>query len=319
VQGWLTVRGRLEIQPCAIVEVDPNVSISVRDTGALHMEGEAEHPILVTSAKAAPAPGDWGAIEIYASSADGDNVLRHVAVEYGGGSGYGQIWIERGASVAITDSVLRDSSDVAIDADKGAELREFAGNELVDNEGGPLRIGANQVGQLGAGVYAPNGVDGVLVRHDDVDHDAQWLALGVPYVADDGFRIATSSGSANLTIAAGTTLQLGPAAILVVADKGGLHLAGTPDARVSVISAKSPAAAGDWAQLEFYGVSNGPANVLEHVDLRHGGGQGYGQIWLDDAAEITLDDVVIEMSGGGCDIDSDGTVNATATTWVDCP
>jgi hypothetical protein len=317
VASWITVTGRLEVQPCAIVELDPGTAITVRDTGALHMEGAADQPILVTSAKLDPAPGDWGGLEFYASSTDGDNVLRHVTIEYAGSTGYGSIWIEGGASVAIADSVIRDSSDVAIDADHGAELREFAGNELVDNAGA-IRLGANEVDQLGAGVYGPNDEEGVFVEYDEVDHDAAWLALGVPYVADDGFRMRTETGSANLEIAAGVTLQLGPAAILGVDAKGGLHLAGTVDARVAVVSAKSPPAAGDWSQIEIDAASNGPANVFEHADIRHGGGGDYGQIWIDTDAELTLDDVVFEMSGDGCDIENHGTVSAPATTWVEC-
>ncbi len=317
VASWITVTGRLEVMPCAIVELDPGTAMTVRDTGALHMEGAADQPILLTSSKAQPAAGDWGGLEFYASSTDGDNVVRHVTIEYGGSTGYGSIWIEGGASVAISDSVIRESSDVAIDADHGAELREFTGNELVDNAAA-IRLGANGVDELGAGVYGPNDEEGIFVEYEEIDHDARWIALGVPFVADDGFRLRTETGSANLEIAAGVTLQLGPAAIVGVDSKGGLHLAGTADARVSIISAKSPPAAGDWAQIEIDAASNGPANVLEHADIRHGGGQDYGQIWIDTDAEITLDDVVFEMSGDGCDIENHGTVSAPATTWVEC-
>lgn len=317
VASWITVTGRLEVMPCAVIELDPSTAIIVRDTGALHMEGAADQPILVTSSKAEPAPGDWGGLEFYASSTDGDNVLRHVTIEYGGSTGYGAIWIEGGASVAIADSTIRATSDVAIDADLGAELREFGNNELVDNVGA-IRLGANEIDQLGVGVYGPNEEEGIFVEYDDVDHDAQWIALGVPFVADDGFRLRTESGSANLEIAAGVTLELGPDAILGVDSKGGLHLAGTADARVSVISAKTPPAAGDWAQIEIDAASNGPANVFEHADIRHGGGQDYGQIWIDTDAELTIDDVAFEMSGDGCDIENHGTVSAPATTWVEC-
>lgn len=319
IHGGIAVHGRVDVQPCAIVEVEPGATITVSDSGALRMAGTAEQPILVTSAKAAPAAGDWGGIEIYSSSTDGDNVFTNVTIEYAGANGYGAIWIDHGASIQMTDSIVRESSDVGIDAESEAELREFTGNQLVDNAAGAIRIGANEVDQLGVGVYTPNGEPGILVEYDAVDHDGEWLALGVPFVADGGFRIATEGGSANLAIAAGATIELGPSAVLSVADKGSLHLAGTADARVAIISAKQPPAAGDWSQIEVYATSNGPANVFEHADIRHGGGGGYGQIWVEDGAHLELDDVAFEMSGDACDIETHGTVDASATTWVQCP
>jgi len=48
--------------------------------GLLRAAGTAEAPILLSSAEANPAPGDWGAINMMAS--EDDNMLAHCTVEY---------------------------------------------------------------------------------------------------------------------------------------------------------------------------------------------------------------------------------------------
>jgi len=48
--------------------------------GVLRAAGTDEAPILLTSAEALPAPGDWGALNMMAS--DADNLLAHCTVEY---------------------------------------------------------------------------------------------------------------------------------------------------------------------------------------------------------------------------------------------
>jgi hypothetical protein len=318
VQGTIDVEGELVVSPCAIVAMDPDAAIVVANSGSLRMEGTADQPILVTSSKADPAPGDWREIDFYESSTDGDNVLRFVTIEYGGSAGYGQIWIDGGASVEIADATIRASADVGIYGEHGAALRSFVDNVLTENVGGPLRVGANTVGQLGLGTYSGNGIDGIIVSSQDVADDATWLALGVDYLAEDGFGITTEAGSANLTIAAGVTLALGPDAIITVGAHGGLNLAGTADERVTIRSSKQPPAAGDWREIDIYATSNGPANRFEHADIAHGGGAGYGQVWLDGQAQLTVDDVAFS-DGLDCDVSGSGTVIANATTWVDCP
>jgi hypothetical protein len=55
-------------------------------------QGTAEQPILLTSAEATPAPGDWAGVYLGNAAADG-NAFEHVTVEYAGGftgaRGYG--------------------------------------------------------------------------------------------------------------------------------------------------------------------------------------------------------------------------------------
>jgi hypothetical protein len=317
VQDYLAIEGEVIVEPCAVVMMAPGAMVMVQNGGSLRMEGTAEAPILVTSANEDPAPGDWNAIAFYGTSSD-DNVLRHVTVEHGGGGGQGQLWIDNGAALSMSDSTSRDSDRFGLELSAGGEVRDFTGNTLVDNHLGPVRLSANAVDALGPGTYGPNEVEGIVIGYESLDHDAQWEDLGVPYRVEEGMRVETLAGSANLTITAGTTLALGPTATLAIGDHGGLHLAGEAGARVTVRSAKEPAAAGDWAYIELAAGSNAPANRFEHVDISGGGGSVFGQVYVATGAELTLDDVTFSASGQACDITTDGALQETDSTWVDC-
>jgi hypothetical protein len=160
----------------------------------------------------------------------------------------------------------------------------------------------------------------VFVRLDTVDHDATWKAIGVPYVSENGFDIDGAVGDAVLTLEAGSELRLGEDASVVVRSDGGLTLDGTDSDHVTVASALSPQSPGDWHEIVIQSGSVGASNVFRYTDISHGGGSYFGQLNLaTDDTEVTLDHVTFSQAGEGCDVYGDGTVHATASTYVVCP
>ena len=309
----------LTLSAGVVLELGENSSVRVDRNGGLTLAGTATDPVTITSSADVPQPGDWGNIEVRVDSNSEHNDFDFAIIEYGGSTLFGcvEVWFD--ASVAITDSTIQQCSDVGIQVDVDAELRDFSDNTLTGNADGALSLGANGVDQLGPGTYGPNDAEGVLVVLDDVDHTATWADLGVPYAADNGFDVEGGGSDAILTLEAGTSLLLGEEASIVVWDGGGLTLDGTQGNRVTVSSMFDTPAAGDWSHIELRGDSLAAHNVFRNTDISYGGSAPFGQLSLSYDAGVTLEHVTFSHAGGGCDIyNNQGTVDATATSWTDC-
>ncbi len=296
----------LTLEEGTTLKINEGSDFSVEENGGLTLAGTADNPVIVTSAKEIPAPGDWGQINIYSTSVDAYNIFTYAVIEYGGDSSYGAIWLDSGASLAMSDSSVRYSNDVGIDMDGDAHLREFEGNVLTNNANGPVSLDANSVDDLGTGTYSGNDIEGIIVRGGTVDHDATWLNHDAPYVTTGSFSIESSSGSAHLTIEAGTTLKINEGSDFSVSENGGLTLNGTEDAQVTITCAKPVCSAGDWGQINIYGGSIDAYNVFTYTHIEYGGDSSYGQLWLGSGAGVTLDNTIFSNSGDTCDIENDG-------------
>jgi hypothetical protein len=319
--GGISVSGgTLTIDPCSVIELPGGAIVSVREGGAIKAVGTATLPIRFTSVKATGAAGDWEGFDIYGTSSN-QNEFAYVVVEYSGRSSYGAFWIDRDATASIHDSTVQESNGVGVWAQGGAVLKDFARNTLRNNEKGAMRVGANGVDQLGQGTYTPNAVDGILIANEQVDHDATWLALDAPYIAESGFSAAAATGSALIVISAGTTLKLGPQADISIRDNAGLELAGTADAPVTLTSSKSAPAAGDWGEIDIYSGSTDAHNKFTHAVLEYGGSNPiYGMVWVERGAGLSATDSAFRHAGGfGVYADGDATLGAfSGNTITDC-
>jgi hypothetical protein len=317
-----TGSAHLTINAGAVLKMGAGAGINIEENAGLTLDGTASSPVTVTSDKGTPAPGDWNEIEIHDDSSDGFNVFTYAVIENGGGSSYGAIWLESGASLAMTNSTVRYSNDVGIDAENGAELRDFTGNTLTNNASGPIEIGANSVDDLGDGTYTPNTVEGIIVRSETIDEPSQWLALDAPYVANDGFTASTPTGSARLTINAGATLKIGDGAGINIEQNAGLTLNGTTDKHITITCSKPACAAGDWDEIELHDDSTAAHNHFTYVDIIYGGGDDWGQLYLESGASVTLENTTFSNpQTAGCDIDNNSrTINTSGTNVYDiCP
>jgi hypothetical protein len=310
----------LTVASGVVLKLGAGTNISVRTNGGLTLAGTEAAPITITSAKGSPAAGDWGYIELYADSSRGFNRIDHAVIEYGGGSGYGAIWVAAAADLHMKDSTIQSSAHLGLQLVNGAKLLDFTGNKLINNAKGPVQLGANAVDSLGMGTYSPNTVEGIQISAESVAHDATWLKLDAPYVAQSGFTIAVDSGSAVLSLEPGVALLVGPDATITVRNHGALTLNGTATNKVRITSAKASPAAGDWNEIDIYSDSQGSKNAFHYAEISYGGYSGkYGQVWLDSNASVTLDNVTF-TNGKICDVDVNGAaVTATNTTYITCP
>ncbi len=296
VDQSVSVRGQLEVMPCSLIRVGLASTITVRDGGALRLLGEAGLPIRVTSAGSNPAPGDWDRIEIHETAEYEGTELRHVEIEYGGGGVLGAVRVTNGASLAMTDSTVRDSGSVGVSMGDSAVLREFERNTLVDNAEGPIMLGPDHAGELGSGTYTPNGVEGILLDGPTVSHDQTWWAHDAPYVVLESFRITSGGATARLIIDEGALVTMAPFTAITVAENGALRLAGTPDSPVIVTSSQESPAAGDWSNLEYQEGSLGADNVLANVVVEYGGSGLAGVVAVGDGASVAISDCTLRRS-----------------------
>lgn len=294
----------LTLQPGVVLKLNARATISVNANGSLKAEGTATEPVVITSANASPAPGDWNSIEVYSTATSNGLVFEHAIVEYGGGDGYGALWLDVGASISITNSTIRRSAHVGVQATHDSNrFRAFSGNVITENAR-PLEVHPNMVADIGAGDFTGNDDDIIEVVDGGVERNSTWRPLGVPYRANHGFWVGGGDSNAVLTVEAGTTIMLGSDAVLRVYRNGGLTFDGSAEARITITSDDDPPNAGDWGHIEIYEGSVGAANRFRYVDIEYGGGGGYGQLWLDRDARVSLDNVTFSNSGMGCDIDA---------------
>ncbi|MEM7151817.1 MAG: right-handed parallel beta-helix repeat-containing protein [Myxococcota bacterium] len=308
----------LTVEAGAQFRMGDAADIRVGSLGGLTLAGTAADPIVIGSIKSTGEPGDWDEIRIHDDSVDDFNRFSHVILEHGGGSYYGMVWVHSGASLTMNDCTLREAADFGMLVDGGAALPGFEHNTFTANGGAALSVGANEVDSLGTGTYGPNAIDGIIVRSATVDHDARWLDLGVPLLASTGFSVGTDLGSAILTLDPGTRLHLGDAGDIRVRSNGALTTDGTAEQRVQLSSSKASPAAGDWDELRFEDGSLAAHNQLRYTDISYGGGSYYGMLWVHDGTSVSLDNVTFDAPGGGCDLLRDGTVDAVATSFVEC-
>ena len=290
------VTGTLTVEPCAILRMAPGATISVRDGGSLSMDGTPEGRILVTSQST--TAGSWGRLDFDGDSAAEGNRLINVDVEYGGGtSGETLVWLDDDSSVEIRDSTFMHSAGVDIRAESEATLRAFEGNVITDNEGAAMRMHPSVVGDLGEGTYGPNGTDGILVTDGVVIDDAVWAVTDVPYLVDD-MSVNGDEDSTTLELTAGVEIRFFAQGSLRVRSNAALRLMGTEAEPVTVQSASPTPAAGDWDEIRIEEGSLGQSNRFEYVEVRHGGGDGVGMVFVESDAELAVSNSRIELSGG---------------------
>jgi len=293
LDGFVAVTAGLIVEPCARIELAANAALDVFG-GAASLSGTADGPIVITSASDNPQPGDWGSLRFDSTTVE----LRHTLVEFGGGTGDGAVEIAYGTTASVTDCTIRGSGGVGMHITGAAEIVEFAGNTVVDNVGRPLVVPAEQAGQIGPGTYAPNETPGIQLLGSDVESDQTWLAHDTPWVSLGGFSLRNAGGSAHLTMAPGSELQLGANASLTVDTGGALSLAGTPRDPIRVTSLTSAKASGDWGAIDFLGTSVGPLNEIRHSVLEYGGEDDRGIVRLHPDASVAISDTTVMASAG---------------------
>ncbi|MCX7958174.1 MAG: hypothetical protein N3B13_03935 [Deltaproteobacteria bacterium] len=288
------IKAGVEIEAGTTLLMGEKTKISVSDGGSIKTFGTNEKPVTITSSKPSKGKGDWISVEIY-STASSDISFDYTVLEYGGDNGYGLLWIDEGAKVSITNTTFQQSSSYGLYLDEGAELKTFMGNKFTNISLNPISLTAAEIVMLNKIVTADNSANTILVRGGSNEKDGKWKNTGIPYEVKQYIYI-----KANIEVEEGTTILMSPDTKLLVSDKGSLRLKGTQSSNITIKSAKTSPAAGDWFEIDIYSSANNN-NTWDFVNVMHGGGDDYGQVWIDKGITLTLNNCKFS-DGKNCDI-----------------
>lgn len=306
----VTVTGAVTVESCTTMRFQSGTTMSIQEGGSIRLEGRSECPVQVTSAKGSPAAGDWERIDIY-SSANNNNLIEHAVVEYGGGgSGYGNIWVESGAQVEMRDVTVRHSGSHGVYFEQGASVDAFENVQISEVGLEAVRIMANDVSVIdslssstGARARVPGGT---------VDSAQTWKNLEVPYLIDEGMSV-----QARWEVQPGATIQAGSEVTISVENGGAVRMMGESGNRVTFRSSLSSPEAGDWARFDIYATASGDS-LLKYTDINHAGSDPtYGALWVESGQTVTLENVNFSMINA-CDVSGGGTVDAVMTDYDTC-
>jgi hypothetical protein len=162
-QSPVTVQGNVTLDQDATLTVDPGVQIRMEPSssfavmrGAVRAVGTQDQPIVITSAKSSPAPGDWGVWRFTEGTRNEQTQWDYVRVEYGSG-----LVVEK-SSPTLNRVSLRFNNGPAV---------------RVDLESSPVGKGLTAEGNLINAVLVPAGV---------ITGQVSWALAGIPYFVEQG-------------------------------------------------------------------------------------------------------------------------------------
>ena len=162
-QSPVTVQGNVTLDQDATLTVDPGVQIRMEPSssftvmrGAVRAVGTQDQPIVITSAKSSPAPGDWGVWRFTEGTRNEQTQWDYVRVEYGSG-----LVVEK-SSPTLNRVSLRFNNGPAV---------------RIDLESSPVGKGLTAEGNLINAVLVPAGV---------ITGQVSWALAGIPYFVEQG-------------------------------------------------------------------------------------------------------------------------------------
>ena len=299
LQGDVTVPAGVTLTIAAGTTLEMGEDAALEVQGTLLAQGTDAAPIIFTSAAAQPQPGDWETIDFDGSGASG-SVFDHVQVFYGSsqGAAQGMLSLTNGANLTIGNDVVSQGTSLGLFIDDNT--RPVVTNCIfAGNTGAAVQAPVDDLGLI-TGIGYGAGQAGMQLRGGTISHDASWQRPDVPYQLLNATTIGTG---VKLTIAAGTTLEMGEDAALEV--QGTLLAQGTDAAPIIFTSAAAQPQPGDWETIDFDG-SGASGSVFDHVQVFYGSSQGaaQGMLSLTNGANLTIgNDVVSQGTSLGLFID----------------
>jgi hypothetical protein len=303
----------LTVAPGQVVKARCCFYVNLFVEGTLNADGTAAQPIIFTSDRDDTAGGDtnnnadadvpfgglWERIEFAATSTG--SVMDNVDVRFGGDEGLGEVFVN-GGQLTLTNSVLRNSI--------GSALRIVSSNPTLtnntfrDNTGAAVSMDLASNPAISGVTLANNSPNGVLLDGGTINADIAWDDPDIVYVLLDDVTVAAG---ATLTVAPGQVVKARCCFYIDMFIDGTLIADGTPEQPIIFTGDRDDSAGGDtnnnanadapirglWERIEFGSTSTG--NVMDNVDLRFGGDEGFGTVFVNDS-ELTLTNSVLQES-----------------------
>ncbi len=297
IQCEITVSGNalLTIAPGVIIAFEGESSgIFTIEGGGLKAIGTLENPIKFIGTS--ENKGVWKGV--YFASNHPENRLENVTVMNAGRTASGQSK-EKGAvqlsmgevsGGAVVKCTISQNNGYGMFITNKADLREFSGNIITNNESAPIGLFFNQLGALDAGSdYIGNGKNYIEVRQNDIaDEDVTMATVNVPYRFDESKKYninkALNVGAGNiLEFITGAGFRLGEQAADCITTSGSLNATGTEENHITFKGVTG--GKGTWLGIGFNSTS--PNNNLIYCDIS-GGGSAKLYNGADFAADITM-------------------------------
>lgn len=129
---YLFVHKPIVIEAGTTLYLRENAQITLAEGGALALDGTEAAHVTITSYKPAPSAGDWKQINVYKTSSDA-NTFTYADIKYGGGDdGMGQMWVQEGAKVTLTNVTFSDGLTCDVFNENNAATITTTDSTLVD-------------------------------------------------------------------------------------------------------------------------------------------------------------------------------------------
>jgi len=276
----------LTIQPGCVVRFAPDADAGITcgwspGTGGLIAVGKADSTILFTSNASTPAPGDWFGFGFHDGTFTTTR-FSYCTIEYAGSADVPAILLDFGAVVRMDHSTLRYSAGKGISYfQQGSHMAQFANNTITGCADVPFEVEAEYVRELGTGnAFTGNaaGKNAIMVYQAVVETSGTWRNQGVPYRFADGhgMGIGHQTGSAVVTIAPGTVIEMGLDSFIDIGytTNGGLIAEGTAANPIVFTSAQTLPQPGDWRHIYFAFGAIGAQCRMAHCRVEYGGNSG---------------------------------------------
>ena len=295
----------------------------VVDSGDLTISGDTLAPVLLTSAEASPAPGDWKGIQ--GISSQGNIFLYGCIIEYAGFQNwYGSVYLEDGKDLNMMDCTIRNSGGNGLVVTAGARIGTFRRNTITSCNSYPVIVNPTSVMPLVENnSFSGNAIDEVGIFEGELKYSLTWPKLDQPYNVQGLIYAGSFESHAVLTIQAGTTLRMGAASGIIVGGNGagGLIANGTAG-QVIFTSDQSVPSAGDWKGISFYDYAYSDSCLLKGCKIEYGGGASNGIIACSNAAPVIMEDSIGHSASWGVYLEGvqipDSTLLEAENTFYDC-
>jgi len=264
----------LTIEAGAELEFEQDGRLEVDSGGGLMANGTEAEPILFTAVQ--ETPGWWEGIYV-SDSSNINNLLDYVIVEYAGGlsssnTGSGNVTVgrdRRDARMAITNSIMRHSSNAGLYVHSNGPIEGTGNNTYTNNDGAAVNIHNTNAHYLdGNSDFSGNENDYVYVRGGSSisSDDVTWEALNVPYRLNER---TVEVSDVDLTIEAGAVVEFEQDGRLEIDSGGGLMAEGDEDNRILFTATQETPG---WWEGIYISESENINNILDYVTVEYGGG-----------------------------------------------
>lgn len=270
--GNVQVTAGVTLEPGVVIESGADVRLWFSSNGSyLKAEGTADKNIIFRGMD--KVKGSWKILHLASNNVN--NKLDFVQILHAGSSNQNNqkagllLQSNTDTKASIKNTIISQSAGHGLYIDgNGGNITEFSNNNFSNNDGAPIRVGAEHTYMLDkASVYENNGIQAIEVA---AGTNATFSNPGtIPYPGLPYHLYSSIELRADVTIEEGVTLLFSPDKRLWVTQNGAIiAVANTKPITFSGLT-QLP---GAWFGMEI--ASPSPRNVLDGVTISYGGNTG---------------------------------------------